>query len=257
MQQEEKWKSRYEKWKSIKAVLQDKDFERINGSTYINRHGWFKIASFFNLSFEIKEAERKETSFGGRNKIIWRYRVRVSSPDNLYSEAEGVASSDEFTVEKSENFLSHLAQMRAFTRAISFFTGSGEFSSEEIDSGMTIDEPRRIQQIEIDQEVVEKWEENEVKLQKEMINYSEAVSEEESEVEAIKDVKLPPTKRSEIFNQVRELMTSLGLKTPEERKKYASEVLGKDVGRGMTLSDTDLIALLNRLKNDVAKKKVA
>ncbi|MCS7214023.1 MAG: hypothetical protein NZ927_07415 [Candidatus Calescibacterium sp.] len=265
MQQDERIKNKYEKWKAIRSSLQEKDFERVHGVPYINRIGWFKIASYFGLSFEIKDAERKEENSGGKKKITWRYRVRVSSPDNSFAEAEGVASSDEFVGEKSENYLSSLAQTRAYTRAISFFVGSGEFSAEELGSDFTKVQTKPSQQVDIiqEQEVVERWEENERKLEKEILNYSEAVSEEFEEnggqqsQSDIQNIKLPPTKRSEIFNQVKELMTSIGLKTPEERKKYASDVLGKDVGRGMSLSDGELMILLKKLKSDVMKKKVS
>lgn len=252
-------KNRYEKWKLVRATLRDEDFDKIQGTLYINRTGWFKVASIFALSFEIKESQRIETTSNGKTKTIWRYKVRVSGPDG-YAEADGVASSEEFKEEKSESFISYLAQIRAYTRAISFLVGSGELSSEEMNlasAGMAGGGQSKgiTQETKSEGKHAEREKIQETEPQVKTNHEEEQESDEQTSVQDTE--KLTSIKRSEILNQIRDLMSSIGLKTTEEKRKYASEVLGKEVGRGISLSDSELAILLKRLKSDAAKKKLS
>ncbi len=240
-------KNKIERFKKIKSLLTANDLEVIDGGEYLNRAGWVKVASYFDVSYEIKHSERQEVN----GKVIWKYIVRVSSQGGGISEAEGVASSDEpFLQDKSEHFLSSLAQTRAFNRAISYLTGIGELSAEEVE-GFLIRKKKKVLSQEIPEipkdEIIQTWERAEKKLEGEIGFYSQVIKPLES------TKKLDSITRKEIFLQIGELMNKLGLKTPEEKKRYVSKIVGREIISSASLQDDELQKILKILKEEVSK----
>lgn len=151
----------YEQFESLKKELLDtkKDLTEIGDGVHVNKSGWRKIATAFNLSTETVNIER--TIDDG----IIRYRVsaRAVAPNGKASTASGLAASNEsnfmeslkeggdwhtedddvFKVDGkyrrlkppeavSEHNVMTLAETRAKNRAISDLVGGGEVSAEEM-----------------------------------------------------------------------------------------------------------------------------
>lgn len=158
----------YDKFEEIKSKLLDHgtDTTEISGSIHVNKSGWRKMATAFNLS--TTEVE-KEKEIDGR---IVRYRVkaRATAPNGKTADGVAMCSSNEsnFTtkvadgntpLEEAENLadrpdrlvkvdgawrelpmeeevnfhnLYAIAYTRAVNRAISDLVGGGEVSAEEL-----------------------------------------------------------------------------------------------------------------------------
>ncbi len=173
-------------FREIKSKLGGEDIISLDGKRILTYPGWVKVGIYFGVSHEIKGSERVEFERGGKKFSLWRYSVRVRLPSGISAEAEGVASSDEPIAEgKTESFVSSLAQKRAFCRALSMLVGGGEISAEDVEILKRIPRQRKISG-ELDDEEkaqeVEKWEEKERKIEKEMEFYSDAMKGEVHEV---------------------------------------------------------------------------
>ncbi len=252
--------SRFDKFVKLKkSILSESDFITSGGKKYIMRSGWVKIASYFNISFEVKESERKEFNYNGVLKVIWRYRVRASTPDGIFSEVEGIASSDEpFFEGKSEYFLSSLAETRALNKAISLITGAGEVSAEELEGAgflTGIREERGERKLGIDvpkEDIVEEWEHKERKLESEMEFYSSALTSAEPT-----KIKLESINRKELLMQISKFMTDIGLKTAEEKRNYVAKIIGKNIPRAADMSDEEILRVYKHLKSELEKRKIS
>lgn len=151
----------YEQFEELKKKLLDteEDLTEISGSVHVNKSGWRKIATAFNLSTETVEINRVI------NDDIIRYRVtaRAVAPNGKTSTASALAASNEsnfmetlneggdwhvddddvFEIDGRHRRLKHpkavkehnvmtLAETRAKNRAISDLVGGGEVSAEEM-----------------------------------------------------------------------------------------------------------------------------
>jgi|GEM_PF-883240 hypothetical protein len=266
-----------------KSVLKPEDVEIKNGREHIRFSGWLKLKSSLSLSSEIKLSERLETEKDGRKVVIWRYIIRVSSKDGVFSDAEGVAGTDEFDG-KSENFISYIAYVRALTRAVSFFFGLEDHIKEDADiisyTSAKKQERKEISDFPQD-EIVEKWQEKERKLEREIRDYSDIILKKEegekglrSDEEQVYKEKLQPKhepeifeetpgaqrkltqfERREIFSQIGDLLNKLGYKTPEEKRDYVSKILKRTIARSSEMQDEELLFVYDFLKKEVARKQ--
>ena len=104
------------------------------GTPYIKRSGWRKLARFFGLSWDIENVKREKMENGGYMYIA---RVKVWHPAGASVVAEGVATSEDkfFTKggrrEANEGNVLMKAITVAINRGISDILGSGEVSGEE------------------------------------------------------------------------------------------------------------------------------
>jgi len=264
-----KFKDLIIKFQEIKrGLLSAEDIEIIEGEEIIRSSGWGKIKSALGLSNEIKLAERIETGENGAKKVIWRYIIKVSTQDGIFSEGEGICSSDEFEG-KTENFISYIAQTRALSRAVSFLLGVIKMSADEILPYTTKKEKGKAS-LSIPEEIAEEWHKKEKSLEKEMRIYSDVLStpEEKQELYEAKKVKieepeeeikiekkkLTSIQRREIFSQIGEFLNKLGMKTPEEKREYVSKILKKQIVKSSELQDEELLLLYETLKRELEKK---
>jgi len=104
------------------------------GTPYIKRSGWRKLARFFGLSWDIEKVEKMKMENGG---YMYMARVKVWHPAGASVVAEGVATSEDkfFTKggrrEANEGNVLMKAITVAINRGISDILGSGEVSGEE------------------------------------------------------------------------------------------------------------------------------
>ena len=119
----------FRKFQEIKdRVLTDKDKQKIANKPYINKSGWRKIKTIFNLTQEIL----KSKSVVEKDKLKWIYRVRVTAKNGAFADAEmSCDTAEPFGKNKTEAAIMAMAQTRAFNRAISDLVGGGEPSVEE------------------------------------------------------------------------------------------------------------------------------
>jgi len=179
--------SLFSQFLSIKNKLGKDDVVIFDGKRILTYSGWMKIGIFFGVSYEIKSSERVEFENGGNKNFLWRYLVRVKLPSGIYADAEGVASSDEpYLKNKSSDFVSSLAQKRAFCKALSMLIGGGEIFAEDSElypliypvrespqTKRTYSEPIKVQEEKVKE--IENWEVQERKIEMEMKMYSESI----------------------------------------------------------------------------------
>jgi len=104
------------------------------GTPYIKRSGWRKLARFFGLSWNIENVKKIKMENGG---YMYQAKVKIWHPAGASVEAEGVATSEDkfFTKggrrEANEGNVLMKAITVAINRGISDILGSGEVSGEE------------------------------------------------------------------------------------------------------------------------------
>jgi hypothetical protein len=161
----------YDQFEDIKAKLLDKqkDLTDISGNPHVNKSGWRKIATAFNVSTSIKD----KRSWTDENDIVHAEVEAIAvAPNGKQTSGMGRCSSNEsnFTTklsnsvrydesEDSERIVridgkwrviptpmevnSHnlmaIAETRAKNRAISDLVGGGEVSAEEMDAEFFLD----------------------------------------------------------------------------------------------------------------------
>lgn len=150
----------YKKFEEIKTKLLDSgDTSNISGSSHINKSGWRKIATAFNLSVET----RKHRKWVEDGVVKAEAKAQAVAPNGKKAIALGLATStnsnfmdaavpDDVDPSKNEDYLKidgkwrrikdpravddhnlvTLAETRAKNRAISDCVGGGEVSAEEI-----------------------------------------------------------------------------------------------------------------------------
>ncbi len=125
------------------GIIDRRDISVIQGTPFIKKKGWEKIAMAFSIRTKIEEEKIEKTEDG--NYIV-RFRVSATSPWFVGKEEDiGVAEKREFDLrnelaqrrgKNSIPFTMHnletLAYARAYNRVISKFVGGGELSAEEV-----------------------------------------------------------------------------------------------------------------------------
>ena len=103
------------------------------GTPYIKRSGWRKLARFFGLSWSIEDVKEIKTE----NGYLYQAKVKIWHPAGASVEAVGVATSEDkfFTKggrrEANKGNVLMKAVTVALNRGISDILGSGEVSGEE------------------------------------------------------------------------------------------------------------------------------
>lgn len=130
-------KESFDNFEKIKQeVLKNGDMTKISGKNYVNKSGWRKIKTMFGFSEEILRS-RKEIDKDGT--IRWIYRVKVSSKNGIFADAEASCDTKEDyayrnkekKIMKPENMIQAMAQTRSFNRAISDLVGGEGLSAED------------------------------------------------------------------------------------------------------------------------------
>lgn len=160
----------YEQFDGLKTKLLDigKDTTEISGSQHVNKSGWRKFATLFNLSMEVIEDERTVIERGdGKAPILrWKAKARATAPNGKVCTGSGISASNESNhmvklgdhpgiddtdhpdvvrvdgkwrvimdpAEVNEHNVYTIACTRAKNRAISDMVGGGEVSAEELET---------------------------------------------------------------------------------------------------------------------------
>jgi len=152
----------YEQFEEIKASLLSKeDMSKIGGNMHVNKSGWRKIATLFNLSVETFEDERTVRD----GVVYWRVKARAEAPNGKVSVGSAMCASNESNHMRklsdcpgvdeddddvlmvdgkkrvlkdpralNEHNIYAIAETRAKNRAISDMVGGGEVSAEELNA---------------------------------------------------------------------------------------------------------------------------
>jgi hypothetical protein len=124
-----------------RKILDETDYQSIQGKKFVKRSGWQKLAYAFGLSDKIVGEERKEFD----KYFVYRILVEVTAPNGRISTGDGSCASNERNFAHLEHDCFATAHTRALSRAISNIVGLGEISAEEIDSNhMTPQQPQDV-----------------------------------------------------------------------------------------------------------------
>ena len=118
------------------ALLDDSDWQTIQGKRFPKRSAWRKLAVAYGVSFEIKDRELTRNDEG--ELIAADFVVRATAPNGRYADGWGAASVAEKGpkgrgVGKLYHDIPATAETRAKNRAAADLFGMGEVSAEEVD----------------------------------------------------------------------------------------------------------------------------
>ena len=118
------------------AILTPDDRQRIGDKSFTKKSGWRKIASFFNLTDEVRDSQivwdDDEMATKQREVVYAEFIIRATAPNGRYAEGWGSCSASERKFTKPNHDIPATAQTRAKNRAISDLVGGGEVSAEEM-----------------------------------------------------------------------------------------------------------------------------
>ena len=121
-----------EAWRNYQELKRDllnqSDYQIIQGKNCIKKSGWRKIQTAFGISDELIKEERKTIG----NAFIYEIIVKASSMNGRFSYGVGSCSSSERKFAHVEHDVRSTAHTRAKNRAISDLVGGGEVSAEEM-----------------------------------------------------------------------------------------------------------------------------
>lgn len=115
-----------------KKLLDDNDYQVIQGKKFKKKSAWRKFATAFNLSDEVveKRIEKDETG----QVIYAEFVVQVTAPNGRTSMGWGACSIKERGFSKPDHDIPATAHTRAKNRAIADMVGFGELSAEEVEA---------------------------------------------------------------------------------------------------------------------------
>jgi len=112
-----------------KALLTPQDYQPIQGTRYMKKSAFRKIAVYFGLSDEITEQERTDRENGS---FFWRIVVKATAPNGRTNVGVGMCDSKERKFAHVEHDVYATAHTRAKNRAISDMIAGGAVSAEEM-----------------------------------------------------------------------------------------------------------------------------
>lgn len=120
------WKN----YQELKAkLLDDNDYQLIQGKNCIKKSGWRKIQTAFSISDELISEERKDY----KDYFVYEVTVKTSAPNGRFAFGMGSCASNERKFAHIEHDTRSTAHTRAKNRAISDLVGGGDVSAEEMD----------------------------------------------------------------------------------------------------------------------------
>ena len=125
------------------ALLDDNDWQTIQGKRFAKRSAWRKLAVAYGVSFELKD---RELIWGEDGELIAaEFVVRAVAPNGRYADGWGACSVKERNAgRKATHDIPATAETRAKNRAAADLFGMGEVSAEEIDrNAMYINEDQQ------------------------------------------------------------------------------------------------------------------
>ena len=113
-------------------LLDDNDWQIIQGKRFAKRSAWRKLAVAYGVSFEIRSSEMVRDDEGNLKSAI--FIVRATAPNGRHSDGWGACSVNERNAgRKAEHDIPATAETRAKNRAAADLFGMGEVSAEEVD----------------------------------------------------------------------------------------------------------------------------
>ena len=240
--------------------IKEKFFDGISNIDYrscTSRSAWSKIKTFFRFSQEIISSERIEYEKNGQKHVLWKYRVRVVSPDGLFTEAESICSSEEtICKDKPEYVISDLAHTRAYNKAISDMVGiADEYTEEYVDRkekmkevlglglggglglglGLGLESPFALDSAPNQTGIQSKT----PNIENRIFDKTETEIQLDSELEEkIKgeDSSSDKSFRTQLMKKMTELMNLRGMISPQEKRDYSQRVLKRPLKSSSELS---------------------
>jgi hypothetical protein len=115
-----------------KALLDDNDWQTIQGKRFPKRSAWRKLAVAYGVSFELRDHKLIWDDDG--NLIAAEFTYRCTAPNGRYADGWGAcAVSERNAGRKAVHDIPATAETRAKNRAAADLFGMGEVSAEEID----------------------------------------------------------------------------------------------------------------------------
>ena len=109
-------------------LLNDNDYQAIQGKRCIKKSGWRKLQTAFGISDELVKEERRDY----KGYFSFEVMVKVSAQNGRYAYGVGSCASNERNFSHVEHDTRSTAHTRAKNRAVSDLIGGGEVSAEEM-----------------------------------------------------------------------------------------------------------------------------
>ncbi|MDP2709426.1 MAG: hypothetical protein Q8O93_05310 [bacterium] len=119
----------WQDYQNLKAkLLNESDYQMIQGKNCIKKSGWRKIQTAFSISDELISEERKEY----KDYFVYLTTVKTTAPNGRFVFGIGSCASDERRFAHKEHDVRSTAHTRAKNRGISDLVGGGDVSAEEM-----------------------------------------------------------------------------------------------------------------------------
>jgi hypothetical protein len=119
----------WQDYQNLKAkLLNESDYQIIQGKNCIKKSGWRKIQTAFSISDELISEERKDY----KDYFVYLTTVKTTAPNGRFVFGVGSCSSDERRFAHKEHDVRSTAHTRAKNRAIADLVGGGDVSAEEM-----------------------------------------------------------------------------------------------------------------------------
>lgn len=121
--------SAWQDYQNLKAkLLNESDYQLIQGKNCIKKSGWRKIQTAFSISDELISEERKDY----KSYFVYEVTVKVTAPNGRYTFGVGSCASNERKFAHVEHDVRSTAHTRSKNRGISDLVGGGDVSAEEM-----------------------------------------------------------------------------------------------------------------------------
>lgn len=128
--------------KITEMMLDDSDYQNIQGKAFKKKSAWRKYARAFNITTEIidKDIVKSEKTGAVREAS---FVVRATLPTGRYADGWGNCSRQEGNKAHPNHDIPATAMTRATNRAIADLIGAGEVTAEEIQAEMKLEARER------------------------------------------------------------------------------------------------------------------
>lgn len=119
----------WQDYQNLKAkLLNESDYQMIQGKNCIKKSGWRKIQTAFSISDEIISEKRKEY----KDYFVVEVVTKVTAPNGRFAFGVGSCASNERKFAHVEHDVISTSHTRSKSRAIADLVGGGDVSAEEM-----------------------------------------------------------------------------------------------------------------------------
>ena len=134
-----------EEWNAYQKItelmLDETDYQQIQGRAFKKKSAWRKYARAFNITTEIIDKDIVKTDKGAVKEAS--FIVRATLPTGRYADGWGNCSRQEGNKAHPNHDIPATAMTRATNRAIADLIGAGEVTSEEIQAELKMEAVER------------------------------------------------------------------------------------------------------------------